>query len=49
MLRLFPEAIVRPAVGSAYVTTPDSDELEGGARRLAERIREAFDPKGTLV
>ncbi len=47
-LHLFPEAIVRPAVGSAYVSTPVSDELEGGARRLVERIREAFDPTHTL-
>ncbi len=48
-LRLFPEAIARPAVGAAYVSTPVSDEPEGGARRLAERIRDAFDPERTFV
>jgi glycolate oxidase FAD binding subunit len=48
-LHLFPEAIVRPAVGVAYVNEPVTDGLEGGARRLAERIRDVFDPDRTLV
>jgi glycolate oxidase FAD binding subunit len=48
-LRLYPEAVVRPSAGSGYVPGQVPEGLEAGARRLAERIREAFDPQGTLA
>jgi glycolate oxidase FAD binding subunit len=48
-LALFPEALVRPGIGSAYVMEAVSDQLEEGARRLAERVRAQFDPQGTLA
>jgi glycolate oxidase FAD binding subunit len=43
------EALVRPGPGAAYTMEPMSDELEAGARRLAERVRAAFDPDGVLA
>jgi glycolate oxidase FAD binding subunit len=48
-LKALSEAVVRPAVGSAYTTEPVRDEGDAGARRLAERIRAALDPAGVLV
>jgi glycolate oxidase FAD binding subunit len=43
------EALVRPAPGSAYLPRPVPDQVEAGARRLAEGVRRAFDPAGVLV
>jgi glycolate oxidase FAD binding subunit len=48
-LALFSEALVRPGIGSAYVKEAVSDQLEAGARRLAERVRAQFDPQGILA
>jgi glycolate oxidase FAD binding subunit len=48
-LSLYREALLRPLVGSGYVMEPSAEELEAGARKLAERVRAAFDPGGVLV
>ena len=48
-LGLYPEALARPLIGSAYVVEPAPDQAEAGARRLAERVLAAFDPQGTFV
>lgn len=41
------EALVRPGVGSAYVLEPVPDPSDPAALRLLERVRAAFDPRGT--
>ena len=43
------EALVRPAAGTAYVPRPVPEQVEAGARLLAERVRAAFDPGGVLA
>ena len=48
-LGALPEALVRPAVGTAYTSGPARDELGEGARRLVERIRHELDPGGVLA
>jgi glycolate oxidase FAD binding subunit len=44
-----PSALVRVGVGSAYVPYEPVDARSDGARRLAERVREALDPREALV
>ncbi|MCC6223876.1 MAG: FAD-binding oxidoreductase [Thermoleophilia bacterium] len=41
------EALVRPGIGSAYVPAPVPDPTDPAALRLLERVRVAFDPRGT--
>jgi glycolate oxidase FAD binding subunit len=48
-LEALEEALIRPGVGSAYVERGLGDELEGGARRLADRIALALDPEGAFA
>jgi glycolate oxidase FAD binding subunit len=48
-LATLPEALVRPGVGSAFVPVELGDRGDAGALALAERLRAAFDPAGTLV
>lgn len=42
-----PEALARPGIGSAYVMEPVPDPSDPAALRLLERVRAAFDPRGT--
>ncbi len=44
-----PEALVRPAAGTAYLPHPVPAQGEAGAVALAERVRAAFDPAGVLA
>ena len=44
-----PEAVIRPAIGSAYIPGTVQPQTEVGARRLADHVRAAFDPDGILV
>jgi len=44
-----PEAVVRPAVGVAYVPHEVPDDMPADVRRLNEAIRRAFDPDGVLA
>ena len=44
-----PSALVRIGVGSAYVPYEPEDRRSPGAQRLAERVREALDPREVLV
>ncbi len=46
-LRERAEALVRTGVGSAYVPEPVPDPSDPAALRLLERVRAAFDPRGT--
>ena len=48
-LATLPEALVRPGIGSAFVPEELGDKGDAGALALAERVRAAFDPAGTLV
>jgi glycolate oxidase FAD binding subunit len=48
-LRALPEALARPAVGSAFVPAELGDLGDAGARALAERVRAALDPAGILI
>ncbi|MCL4289795.1 MAG: FAD-binding oxidoreductase [Thermoleophilia bacterium] len=41
------EALVRPGVGCAYVPEPVPDPSDPAALRLLERVRAAFDQRGT--
>jgi glycolate oxidase FAD binding subunit len=43
------EAVVRPAAGVAYVPHPISAEVPAAVQALNERVRERFDPAGTLA
>jgi glycolate oxidase FAD binding subunit len=43
------EAVARPAAGVAYVPFEVASERPEAARRLEERIRAAFDPRGVLA
>jgi glycolate oxidase FAD binding subunit len=43
------EAVVRPSAGVAYVSHEVPSDLSAAARRLQERIRFEFDPKGVFV
>ena len=43
------EAVIRPAIGSAYIPGTVQPQTEVGARRLADHVRAAFDPDGILV
>jgi glycolate oxidase FAD binding subunit len=43
------EAVVRPAAGIAYVPHTVPDETPGAVHALQERVRERFDPAGTLA
>ena len=45
----FPEGIVRPAGGLAYLPDAVPDETSEAVRLLEERVRERFDPKGVLT
>jgi len=42
------EAVVRPAVGVAYVPAPVAPDVAEPLRLLRERVRVAFDPNGIL-
>jgi hypothetical protein len=44
-----PSALVRVGVGSAYVPYVPEDGRSEGARRLAERVRVALDPREVLL
>jgi glycolate oxidase FAD binding subunit len=44
-----PEALARPGLGSAFVPGGLGDRGDAGALALAERLRRALDPAGTLV
>ena len=44
-----PEAVVRPAVGIAWVSDPIPDATAESVRMLQERVRERFDPQGVFV
>jgi len=48
-LAALPEALVRPGVGSAFVPAGLGDRGDAGALALAERVRTALDPAGTLA
>jgi len=43
------EAVVRVSAGAAYVPAPVPDPRDPVELALAERVREAFDPKGVFV
>jgi len=43
------EAVVRPAAGVAYLPEAVPDETTEAVRRLQERVRERFDPRGVLA
>lgn len=43
------EAVVRAAAGVAYVPHPTPDDTPASVRALQERVRERFDPAGTLA
>ena len=48
-LERVPEAVVRPAAGSAYLPDPMANETPEPVRLLQERVRARFDPKGVLA
>jgi glycolate oxidase FAD binding subunit len=49
LLRAEPRALVRVGVGSAYLPYEPPDARSPGARKLAERVREALDPRAVLA
>jgi glycolate oxidase FAD binding subunit len=49
LLRAEPRALVRIGIGSAYLPYEPPDARPPGARMLAERVREALDPRMVLA
>jgi glycolate oxidase FAD binding subunit len=43
------EAVVRPAAGIAYVPHAEAEEPPAAVQALQERVRQRFDPAGTLA